>query len=96
VLKKNRKKKSRPVDTKGCAALVAYLQGIELKYTGRNSRYTFNAYTEKFGGTFFLLLKTFLEAVAEELHEAAPSDAKMKGLLDRSCPPSNKRPPKKP
>jgi hypothetical protein len=54
VLKKNRKKKSRPVDTKGCAALVAYLQGVELKYTGRNSRYTFNAYTEKFGGTFFL------------------------------------------
>jgi hypothetical protein len=35
-------------------ALVGYLIGIELKYTGRNSRYTFNAYTEKFGGTFFL------------------------------------------
>jgi hypothetical protein len=49
VLKKNRKKKGRPVDTKGYAALVAYLQGIELKYTGRNSRYTFNVYTGKYG-----------------------------------------------
>jgi hypothetical protein len=95
VLKKNRKKKGRPVDTKGYAALVAYLQGIELKYTGRNSRYTFNVYTGKYGGTLFLLLKIFAEAIAEELNEASPSDAKIKGIFDRSRPQSNKKLPKK-
>jgi hypothetical protein len=89
-----RAKKGCPVDTERYA-LVAYLRDIEFKYIGKNTRFTFDLDAEKYKGTFFELLKTFEDAVAACLNEAPPSDAGIKGLLDRSCPPSNKRPPKK-
>jgi hypothetical protein len=83
-----------PVDMERYA-LVHYLIGIELKYTGRNTRFTVDLVAERYKGTFFELLKTFEDAVAACLNEAPPSDASIKGLLDRACPPSNKRLPKK-
>jgi hypothetical protein len=77
-----------PVDTER-HALVAYLIGIERKYTGRSSRYTFDPVKESYKGTFFQLLKTFEEAVAAVLNEAPPSDTTIKGLLDRVSPSRN-------
>jgi hypothetical protein len=72
----------RPVDTER-RALVAYLSAIERKYAGENSWYTFDPNTGKFGGRFFLLLKSVEEVIAAELNKAPPSDAGIKGLLDR-------------
>ena len=76
----------RPVDTE-THALVAYLTGIERKYTGRQSRFTVALNTGEFGGQFFQLVKIFFEAGEAVQNEAPPSDAKIKGLLDRCCPP---------
>ena len=78
----------RHVDTERLAR-VGYLKGIERKYTGKNSRYTYDPVEESYKGTFFQLLKTLEEAVAAVLNKAPPSDATIKGLLDRASPSRN-------
>jgi hypothetical protein len=83
------KDKGRHGDTER-NALVAYLSGIEYKYTGKNSRYTFDAYKANYKGTFFLLLRTFEEAVAEVLKEAPHRTPRSRGFSIAPAPASNK------
>jgi hypothetical protein len=60
------------------------LSGIELKYTGKNSTYTFNPIEETIEGPFFILFKTFEEAVTAALGQPCPSDAAIKGFIGRA------------